>query len=309
MNVRGLRLARVALAVLAVWSLTVATAPAGEAATGNSARVVTLAPHLAELVHAIGAGDQLVGVSRFADYPPAVRTLPDVGDAFAINEELLVTLAPTVVLTWQGGTPAAVDDRLRRLGLAIYPVAIRRLDDVAAAMRDLGRRLDVTETADAAAARFSRQIAALRTPRDPPVRVFYQVSAMPVYTLNDDHVASDVIRLCGGVNVFADMDAIAPQLSREAVITARPEAIIASSPAGVDAWRGKTAARAIPAVADGHVWVIEPDWLTRPGPRLVDGARAVCQRLESVRPATAPRPDSPAGTGDGRSRTADPTSG
>ncbi len=182
-------------------------------------RVITLAPHLAELVVAAGAGDQLVGVSRFSDFPPQVAVLPAVGDAFNFNYEQMLALQPTLLLAWADGTPASEIARLRTLGLRVETVQVQRLNDVAAALRQVGRLLQTEDVADIAAQSFTDQLDALRVDVDDPVAVYLQVSMAPLYTLNGNHVASDVIRLCGGRNVFADAPMLAPQISREAVLS------------------------------------------------------------------------------------------
>ncbi len=245
-------------------------------------RVITLAPHLAELVVAAGAGDQLVGVSRFSDFPPQVAVLPAVGDAFNFNYEQMLALQPTLLLAWADGTPASEIARLRTLGLRVETVQVQRLNDVAAALRQVGRLLQTEDVADIAAQSFTDQLDALRVDVDDPVAVYLQVSMAPLYTLNGNHVASDVIRLCGGRNVFADAPMLAPQISREAVLAEQPDVILYSGEQGATPWQ---TLRSNPQVLDAVLARIPPDWLTRPGPRLVKGAKAVCEVLAGVRSA------------------------
>lgn len=260
-------------------------------------RVITLAPHLAELVAAVGAADALVGVSRYSDHPPALRELPVVGDAFQFNEEQILTLRPTLVLAWGGGTPVSEVERMRELGLRVDVVEVQRLPDVAGAMRQIGVLLNRSEAAAAAADAFEQHLQALRAHSADPVRVFYQVSASPLYTLSDAHVASDVIRWCGGRNVFADASVIAPQVSRESVVAARPELLLYSSAAGAAPWQRL---HHIPAVADGRLYQLPADWLTRPGPRLLLGAERVCEYVAAVRSARSAPAGSHHATGDGQ---------
>lgn len=239
-------------------------------------RVVTLAPHLAELVFAAGGGRQLVGVSRFTDYPPAAAELPRIGDGFALKYEHLLALQPTLVLAWAGGTPVDAITRLEQLGLRVLPVDVSSMDDIPSAIEHLGEVLGTAAVAGAAAAAQRKRIAQLgsaQPPRPQPLRVYYQVSHTPLYTLNGSSIVSDAIARCGGRNVFADLPTIAPLLGRESVLMARPEVILYSTPGGDAPWRGFDA---IPAVAAGQVIKINPDLLARPGPRFVEGAEALC---------------------------------
>lgn len=239
-------------------------------------RVVTLAPHLAELVAEAGALDQLVGVSRFTDHPPQAAALPKVGDGFAIRHEHVLALRPTLVLAWAGGTPDAAVRQLRGLGLRVESLTVGSLDDIPAAVRTLGQLLDVQATADAAASRLAQRIAGLKGGSGQPLRVYYQVSASPIYTLNGQSIVSDAIARCGGRNVFAELPTIAPLLGRESVVMAQPEVILYSTPGGDAIWQGFDV---IPAVATGRVYKINPDLLARPGPRFVDGAEMLCAIL------------------------------
>ena len=256
-----IRLFIVGLLLLAGWS-----AQASE-------RVVTLAPHLAELIFEAGAGEQLVGVSRFTDYPPAAASLPQVGDGFAVNYEQVLALRPTRVLAWGSGTPLDVIARLRKLRLQVHVVEVFTLDDIPRAVEALGELLGTAPVAEPAAQRLRQRIAGLAGHAGPPLRVYYQVASSPLYTLNGKSIVSDAIARCGGINVFAELPTIAPLLGRESVLMARPDVILYSAPGGDAPWQGFDA---IPAVATGQMHKVNPDLLGRPGPRFVDGAEQLC---------------------------------
>ena len=115
-------------------------------------RVVALSPHLAELACAAGGCEQLVGVVAWSDFPERVKTLPQVGDAFAVNVEQLVSLQPDLVLAWDGGTPRATIERLRGLKLRVETLSIRRIDEVAGGLRRVGGWLGTPAVAGAACA-------------------------------------------------------------------------------------------------------------------------------------------------------------
>jgi iron complex transport system substrate-binding protein len=119
----------------------------------------------------------------------------------------------------------------------------------------------------------------------PPVRVFYQVWDRPLVTVSGAHVISKAMRLCAGENVLASLPGIAPEIDRETVLHADPEAIVASGPDGarpswLDDWK---AYPALAAVRHGNLYAIRPELLQRHTPRLLDGAEELCRILEEVR--------------------------
>lgn len=248
-------------------------------------RIVSLAPHLTELVYAAGAGDLLVGVVEYSDYPEAARSLPRIGDAWRVDMERLLALSPDVVLTWPSGTPDDIIQRLEALKLTHRAIATYRLADVPVALRTIGAIAGTTATAETAAARFDAEIAELRRTyaASRPVRVFIQLDDQPVYTVNGRHIISEVVELCGGRNVFAHLPQLAPPVSIEAVIAADPEVIVSTDDTIADPlamWRRWTGVRAVRA---GAVYSLPSDTMARATPRLVAGTRATCAALDAAR--------------------------
>lgn len=261
---------------------------------GPARRIVSLAPHATELVYAVGAGNRLVGVIEHSDHPPEARRIRRVGDSRSIDLEAVAALRPDLVIVWPSGNPAGPLERLEKMGLVLYRSEPRRLDDIAGALERLGAALGQAAQASQQARAFEQELAGLRRAHAgrPPVRTFYQVWSRPLMTLNDRHLASDVIRLCGGVNVFGALTPLVPTVSIEAVLQAAPQSILVSAPPGstqaaeqIQAWRHF---RGVPAVARGHVEAVDPDLLNRPTPRVLIGARHVCEALERARTAPGP---------------------
>ena len=195
----------------------------------SHSRIVTLAPNLAELVFAAGAGEYLVGVSAYSNYPPETAGLPVVGDAFTIDQEVLALLKPDLLLAWQSGTPAHVVDELRRAGYIVETVRTQNLDDISAALRQIGELTGQRYYAAGAADEFENGLRRLqqRYGSSERIRVFYQVSKRPLYTVSSGHFVSELISLCGGQNVFADLEELAPGVDVEAVIDRDPEVMLA----------------------------------------------------------------------------------
>jgi iron complex transport system substrate-binding protein len=253
-------------------------------------RIITLAPHLAELVYSAGAGDRLIGVVEYTDYPPAARRLPRVGDAFRVDYEAIADLHPDLLLAWGSGNPAPAIERLRSLGYRVVALEPVDLGDIAGHIVRIGELAGTRGQADAAAAAFRERLAALRQRGVdvPPVRVFVQLSERPFFTVTARHFLGQGLKLCGGENIFADLPGLTAVVSLEAVIDAAPEAIIASdmgNSAGdgsgqLGGWREW---KRVPAVRDGRLFLLDADLLSRPSVRILDGIERLCGMLESTR--------------------------
>ncbi len=258
-------------------------------------RIVSLAPHVTELLYAAGAGSRLVATVEYSDYPPQARTLPSVGSGARLDLERIVALRPDLVIGWASGNPAGQLERLRRLGLPLFLSEPRRLEDIARKLEMFGRLAGSEAAADAAAAAFRARLTTLARnyAQRPVVRVFYEIWDQPLVTINGRQIISDVLRLCGGENVFAALPVLAPTVAIEAVLAADPEAIIASGasaasgarPAWLDAW---TRWPRLTAAARGNLFAVDADLMQRQTPRLLDGAGQVCADLEAAR-ARRPR--------------------
>jgi iron complex transport system substrate-binding protein len=248
-------------------------------------RVVTLAPNLAELVYAAGAGDTLVGVSAYSDYPAAALDLPVIGDAFMVDQEQLAILQPDLLLVWKSGTPAHVVDELRRIGYNVEVIQTRGIVDVAAALRRIGELTGYADKAHEVAAAFEAGLDSIEQQYagQDEVRVFYQVSRRPLFTVNGEHYVSNLIHACGGRNVFADLGDLAPTVDVEAVVERDPEVMLASSDAGEDAFAEWQRWPHIAANKYQNHFLMPADAIGRATPRLLTAAEAVCEALQTAR--------------------------
>lgn len=250
-------------------------------------RIVSLAPHVTEILYAAGAGERIVGTVEYSDYPPAAKALPRVGGYSRLDLEAVLALKPDLIVGWESGNADAALTKLRALGLPVYVNQPNRMLDVARSIEQVGRLAGTSAAADAAAARFRERHAqfAARYSGRPKIRVFYQIWKQPLMTINGKQIISDVIALCGGENVFAELPVLAPTVSVEAVLAANPEVIVASGmgearPEWVDDWRRWPA---LGAVARDNLYFIPPDLIQRHTPRVLDGAERLCGFLETAR--------------------------
>lgn len=254
---------------------------------GPARRVVALAPHIVENLFAVGAGDTLVGVVAHSDFPEKAKSLPLVGGYEETNHERIVQLKPDLIIAWESGNSHASVSKLKELG---FPVIIDQpdsLEDIARSLRMLGTATGTSEQANRLADEFIKNLTTVREryKTKTPVSVFYQVWNEPLYTISGNHIISDAIRTCGGINVFSDEQAVAPRVGIEAVIERNPDAIIASGmgesrPEWLEDWRQWPT---LNAVRNDFLFHVNPDHLQRHTTRQSLAIEKICTYLDQVR--------------------------
>ena len=261
-------------------------------------RIVSLAPHVTELLFEAGAGDAIVATVEFSDYPLAAQVIPRIGDAWRIDREALAVLRPDVVIAWASGTPPRELEAIRKLGIPLFLSEPRQLPDIAAQIREFGKLAGTREPANAAAARYEAKLESLRSryAGKSIVPVFYQMSLRPLMTVNGDHIISAVLKLCGGANIFSRLGELAPVVSREAVLAAAPAAIVYA----LSTERDRTAATRfwslpsqLPAGRKATLIAVPADYIHRPTTRILEGAAQLCDALEGVRKQAESRSQKP----------------
>lgn len=295
--IRAAGLARTALLA----ALAAAPAPAAITVTDDAGqtvtlaapaqRIVSLAPHATELLFAAGAGQRVVGVSAFSDFPEAARSLPRISGGVRLDLEQVLALRPDLAVGWRGGNAGADLAALQRFGIPVFIAEPGRLEDLPATLLGLGRLAGSEAAAAEAAGRYRERLAALgaRYRGRPPVRVFVMISAQPLVTLNHAHLLQDVLALCGGRNIFAARDTLAPTVSTEAVLLEDPDAILYSSSLGSAAeliawWRERVRLEAVRA---RRLYPMPADLTLRQTPRVLDGVESVCESLDAARRSRA----------------------
>jgi iron complex transport system substrate-binding protein len=251
-------------------------------------RIVSLAPHITELLFAAGAGDRIVGAVAYSDYPPAALSIPRVGSSTGIDLERVLALRPDLVLAWQSGSPSYTLEQLAKRGIPVYVTEPRSLETIAEHIRAFGRLAGTDSVAEGAAQEFLNRLSQLRVRYQGrrPVSAYYQIFRRPLMTVNGTHIISDVIRLCGGRNVFSNLSPLTPVVDTEAVLAANPDVIFASGPQAEEWLRDWRQWVRLRAVDKGHLFAIPEDWMARQGPRILLAAQQVCEDLEKVRRAS-----------------------
>ena len=250
-------------------------------------RIVSLAPYITELLYAAGAGNFIVGAVAYSDYPEAAKSIPRVGSGAGLDIESIVALHPDRVIAWQSRNPSWQIERLTALGMPVFVTEPRHLDDVVDMLERLGKLAGTEALAGKTAADFRRHRARLRARYSgrPAVPVFYQILDSSLLTVSRRHLISDVIQLCGGQNVYADLPGLTPRVDVESMVQRNPEVILASGyeplwPEWRDRWRTWPM---LMAVARDSLFLIPPDLIHRQSPRILEAAEQMCAAIEQAR--------------------------
>jgi ABC-type Fe3+-hydroxamate transport system substrate-binding protein len=246
-------------------------------------RIVSLAPNLTEIVYAVGAGEQLVGDTEYCDYPAAAKSVAKIGDTMHPSAERIIALKPQLVLVSTASQLEAFTKQLDQQNITVYVTNPQSLEDVFRSIQTLGDLFGHHDWTTTMVAQLRTRAAAVEvaTKTVKPVKVFYQVSDEPLYTIGRDAFLTDLIRRAGGVSVTADVPGAFPRYSDEAALAAKPDAIILPS-GGAMATANLKAAPALknsPAVLNSRVYKIDENHLQRPGPRLIDGLEEMARAL------------------------------
>ncbi|WP_179862215.1 ABC transporter substrate-binding protein [Longibacter salinarum] len=255
-------------------------------------RLLPLAPNLTEMAFAAGAGEQVVAVGPSDNFPPAVDSLPHVS-VLPVDFESVVSLQPDLVLATTQVNATRDAETFDALDIPVYYFSFPTVESVFEGIRVLGTLAGTsrvaTDSADALASAFGdirrERAKTIRTASDRP-RVLVLAGSDVLYSFGKDSYVHTLVDAAGGQSITADMDASAPTLSEEFVLTAEPDVIVGAfgdAPMPETLLDHHPAFDALPAVRNGQVYSISGDLIFRPGPRLVQGTRRLAQIIHSDR--------------------------
>jgi iron complex transport system substrate-binding protein len=256
-------------------------------------RIVSLAPHVTELLFAAGAGDRIVGASEYSDYPEEAKRLPRVASSGTVNLEMVLALKPDLVVAWRLEATTAALTRLESLGVPVFYSEPHRLAQIPDMIEALGELAGTGVTAKPLARSLRADIARIESSYSQrrTITVFYQISERPLMTLGGGHFVSDAIDLCGGRNIFAGSTVMAPMVNLESVIAADPMAILTARPDPRDrSWEAYW--RRFPglfAVELDNLYTVPTNEMHRHGPRAIAATRLLCERIDQARVKAATR--------------------
>jgi iron complex transport system substrate-binding protein len=252
----------------------------------NSIRVITLSPHLAEMLFNLGALNTLVGVSAYTDFPEQLKNLPNIGDAFVLDIEKITILEPDIILAWKSGTPQNIVDELVNLGFNVKIIKSQNLEDIASSILLLGDVVGKKNEAKKIANEFKTGIKYLKDTfqQKKKLRVFFQIDKKPIFTIGGSHFISEIIDICGGINIFSDVKQTAPSISEESVVSRDPEIIFsrdaASNKMKLKIWEKFDNMSAIKL---DNLFYLNARELERPTSGLVNAGKEICFKLDQAR--------------------------
>lgn len=258
-------------------------------------RIVSLAPSITETLYALGQDEKVAGDTDYCDYPPAATRKPHVGAVLNPSIEKIVSLKPDLVIGIAEANRRETADQLARLGIPLYGMSDKSLDDVLRSIRDLGGLLDCQAQATALASSLEERVQAVerRVAGLPEPRVLFVTWYQPLITVGAHSFVADVIRRAGGRSISDDLPGEWPRLSIEAVLARNPDIVLLPKShtytPSLDDFRHLPGWRDLAAVKAGRVYFIS-DTIVRPCPRLVDSLEEVARILHSNETPTAALP-------------------
>ncbi|MGI2172330.1 cobalamin-binding protein [Shewanella sp. MF05960] len=274
-----------------VLSIAFATVSANELSVNSpvpvapAKRIIALSPQSVEMLYAIGAGDDIVATTDYADYPEQAKNIPSIGGYYGVQIERVIELNPDLVVVWQSGNKMEDIKQLQDLGFKVVNSDPKTLADVASDLELLGQLTGHEAIANKVAANYRQQLADIKSQNQakPAVKVFYQLWSTPLMTVAKGSWIQQLIEVCHGENVFYDAASEYPQISIENVLLTGAEVILQSQDEGNILGINWTDWPELPAVKNQHIYQFDADLLHRATPRAILGVNAVCEALDKVR--------------------------
>jgi len=253
----------------------------------TAGRIISLAPHITENMFSVGAGSKVVGAVNYSDFPEDAKKIDRVGTYKKFSIETIASLRPDLIIGWASGNGLDKLQQLIDLGFNVYISEPKTLDSIADTLDRFALLSGNSQIGSNVSRAFRARLSTLRAENEAKdsVSVFYQVWNKPLQTLSDNHVISDVIRICGGRNVFGNSPIVAPKIGVEAVLKENPQAIIASGmgesrPEWLSEWLQWPH---LQSVRHKDLYFIPPDIIQRHTVRILDGSEKMCGQLAEVR--------------------------
>lgn len=255
-------------------------------------RIISLAPHITELLFMAGAGHLLVGTVNSSNYPASVQSLPKVGNGLHIDPETLVSLEPDLILGWQPSATHGIEPLLKILNIPLIHIAPKRVRAIPSALRRVGQWAGTETQANSAATDLEQRLQALSiTQNGEPLSVVLEINASPLYVVGNDPLLNDALSYCNAKNHYGHVVQAAPQISLENLLARQPGAIVThlTSAEALKKYTQALAKTGVRAARQQHVFGINADLLFRPGPRLIDALEQLCPLLKQAhKPLNAP---------------------
>lgn len=242
-------------------------------------RAVSLAPNLTENIFAIGAGDKLVGVTTYCNFPAEASKIQKVGDTMSPNIETIIAIKPDVVFISTDSQIESFTNQLAKQNIAVFVTNSPNIEGIYQSLLQLGDVLGENERAKNLVESLKKRAASVeaRTVSAKETKVFVQISKEPLFTVGKTSFITDLIGRAGGISVTENINEAYPKFSKETALALQPEAIILSD--SEDNKEPNDVFKNSPAMKNGQVFKINADLLSRPGPRTFDALEQVAKAL------------------------------
>jgi len=243
-------------------------------------RIVSLNPATTELFFALGAGDRLVGRTHFDLYPPAAQTVEDLGSAIPPNVESVLGVRPDLVMLYASSSNRDAATRLHGAGVPTLTLRIDHIADFRRAVAILGRVIGDTARATVVADSVSRTLERVRVAMQgkPRITAFWKAWDSPVIAIGGGSFLSELVDIAGGKNVYGDDPRPAFDVTIEDVVRRNPDVVFAGPESG-ERMRSAPAWRALRAVREGRILIVDTMLVGRPGVRLGEAAVSLARLL------------------------------
>lgn len=249
-------------------------------------RIITLSPHLTEMVFSAGAGKNLVGVAEYSDYPEAANKIPRIGGYEQINYEKILSLKPDLILVWKKGNRYQDIQRLKQLGFELLEFDSQTIESIPHDIEKIGEIMGTQKESKKISQRLSAQITQLNSQYQTttPMTVFYQVWSKPIITIGGKQFISEALQLCGAKNIFDDQKALSPSVSLEAIIARNPQLILLGGEKQIQqGWKAFWQKYPqITAVQQNKIILLNSDLFQRPTARLINALPQLCAKIHSA---------------------------
>lgn len=247
----------------------------------NPQRIITLSPHLTELVYLLGAGDQLSGVVEHSDYPLSVKKIPKIGGASGLDVERILSINPDLILAWQGGSRETDIQKLTELGLRVVSIKSSSLEDIPDSLKDIGVLLNKQQQATILINNFNENRAQIaeRYGDQSSHRIFIEISSQPLMGLTNLHPFGAALSLCGLINIFSDVDNAAIITDLESILSRNADFVLLRQNATSDEYNIRKDFYRINDDSDIEFISFNEDMAFRQTPRLLEAVDAVCKRV------------------------------
>ncbi|MGL5954165.1 MULTISPECIES: vitamin B12 ABC transporter substrate-binding protein BtuF [Providencia] len=267
--------------IQSLFSLLLLACIAIPAVAAQKSRVISLSPANTELAYAAGLGDNLIAVSAYSDYPDAAKKLEQVSNWQGLNVERIIALKPDLILAWRGGNPQRPLDQLAALGIPIVYFDPQTVDGVISALAELSQYSPHPEIAERNIAQMQATLQAQKDKlanNKKPRQLFIQLGTQPLFSAGNHTLQNDVLKVCGAQNIFEDSAVPWPQVSREQVLTRKPDAIVMTG--------SEEQEKAVKAFWHSQLNVpiirLNEDWFHRAGPRIINATEQLCNQLNAL---------------------------